>query len=515
MTEGKRTIMVAPESRTLLAGVVSVAFLLTALFLTPLMLRPADGQAYYLALVLTTLTALPVIARLASNTFDVFEPIIPLSVLIGLAFGVRTMYLAYAPVTLLPIRMGLLRADDFVNSALLLTIAAYCSLLAGYYVIGGAMRIPPLWTRLSKHRMWAPSTLSGVTIAVLLGISVGATIVGRPSPFDPVTNATTTLDLLSSLCQLVGCILALHIAAGDTRRWLPTTLWFVALPLAAWQALLFGTKAPILLMVFAIMAAHHYGRRRISLGLLVAGGVIAVIVVFPIVNTFRQPLRMVQVASASSNLPDIVVRVIALPARLGEMTPTQYVQYAAEGVLSRSTGVDALSLLLKYDVSRELGNPAAYLYIPAYAFIPRVVWPTKPILNQGTRFGRLLVNPTSEGANLIASFGIFHIGDLLVSFGVAGVLIGMCVLGCLYRLTYRFFDPLHSPDLGAKFLYIFVLWSIVSGFQGDIPSHFANILRSLLVWVPLKIWLNARSVGKAMRQLPVMHAGMARSTLVR
>ena len=82
-------------------------------------------------------------------------------------------------------------------------------------------------------------------------------------------------------------------------------------------------------------------------------------------------------------------------------------------------------------------------------------------------------------------------------------------------LIYRFFDPLNSPDLGMKFLYIFVLWNIVSGFQGDIPSHYANTLRSLLLWVPLKIWLNARSADKATRQSPVMYAGMARPRLVR
>ena len=435
MAEGKRTTTVDPESRAHLTTVVSISLLLTTLFFAPLVLRPADGQAYYLALVLTVLTALPLVASLGSRTFDVFEPIIPLSALIGLAFGVRTMYLAYDPVTLLPIRMGMLRADDFIDSALLLTIAAYCSLLAGYYVIGGVMRIPPLWTRLSEGSMWGPSTLSGVKIAALLGIAAAATIIDRPSAFDPVTNSTTILGMLSSLCMLTGCILALHIAAGDTRRWLRTTLWFVALPLAAWQALLFGAKAPILLMVFAVMAAYHYGRRRISLSLLIASGVIAVLVVFPTVNIFRQPSSMIQRAYASSNLPDFVVQVISLPARLGEMTPPQYVQYAAESVISRSTGVDALSLLLRYDVSRELGNPDAYWYIPVYALIPRIVWPTKPVLNQGTQFGRLLVNPTSEGANLIASFGIFHIGDLLVSFGVSGVLIGMCVLGCLFRLT--------------------------------------------------------------------------------
>lgn len=486
--------------------IVTLSLLLTALFMAPLMLPPADTQSYYLALVLTTLTALPLLIRIASGTLDPFEPIIPLSILIGLAFGARTMYLAYDPVTMFPLRTGQLRADEFIGSALLLTIAAYCSLLAGYFVIAGPLRLPTLGGG-GRWGTWARSSLKKHQLALLLGLAAIATVINQPVLSSEVTGGTTPTAVLSSLVQLTGCVLALHIAAGDPRLWLRLALWGVALPLAVWQSLTFGAKTPLLLLLYAMMAAYHYGRRRVPLRALVAGVVLSIIVVFPVINAYRSPPGRYVEPLPSEGL---IGQITAFPSSFEGLTPGGYMQYAAEGVLSRSTGIDALSLLLKYDVSQELGNSTAYWSIPLYAFVPRVIWPTKPILEQGGEAGRLLAVPSFEGMYSISSYGIFHIGDLFVTFGVAGVLIGMCVLGCLYRLIYKWFDPLHQRDLGVQFLYIFVLWSVVNGFESDVPSVYASLLRSLVVWVPLKIWLNHRRVPQTARVPHGMRPHLAR-----
>ena len=286
-TERERTMRLERQTRNRSPEMISIAFLLTALLLTPLALRPADVQTYYLALVLTVLTSLPLVARIASGTLDVFEPIIPISVLIGLTFGLRTMYLAYAPVTLVELQLGYVRFDDFIGSALLLAIAAYCSLLAGYFLIAGPVRLVPIAARRFGRRMWAPSTLNGTTIAALLGLAVLATAADRPAAFDSVTASTSVIGMLASLAVLTGCVLALHIAAGDTRRWLRLALWCGALPLAVWQSVAFGTKTPILLFFFATIAARHYSKRPIRLRVLIPAVVAVVLVVFPIMNELR------------------------------------------------------------------------------------------------------------------------------------------------------------------------------------------------------------------------------------
>ena len=506
-----RPAPVAPH-RAKTPAIISIALLTTALLLAPFFLQPADTQAYYLALTLTVLTALPLVTRIASDTLDPFEPIISISILIGLAFGVRTMYLAYDPAEMFFLRTGALRADEFINSALQLTIAAYCSLLAGYYLIAGPVRLPTLASGRWGRGTWTGSRLRIGQMAVLLGFAAVGTIVARPVGADELTSATTPIAILAGLAQVSGFVLALHLAAGDRRRWLRIALWCVAVPLAAWQALIFGAKAPILLMLYGIVAAYHYGRRRIAPRTLVVGAVLATLIVFPVVNAYRAPPGRYIEPPASAGW---VGRIASLPTLFDGMTPGEYVQYAFEGVLSRSTGIDALSLLLKYDLSRELGNRTAYWSIPLYAFVPRVIWPAKPFLQQGAEAGRLLNVPSFEGRFSVSSYGIFHLGDLLVTFGVAGALIGMCVLGCLYRLLYKWFDPAGSRDPGIQFLYILVLWYVVNGFESDIPSVYASLLRSLIVWVPIKMWLNARRATHQVRAPGAIRSNMARPHLAR
>lgn len=487
-------------TRPPVAAIIIGATLLTALSFTPLLLAPAYVENYYLALLLTVLTLLPLAVRMTSKTFDVFEPIIPISLLIGLAFGIRAMYLAYAPVTMLPIRVGRFTFDDFVSSTLLLTIAAYCALLVGYYVVGGAVPLVPLSQRAAR-KAWSP-TLHGGKFAVLLGAGALATFALRATSANEVSAATNVIGILAGLVQISGCILALHIGAGDQRRWLRAALWVVVVPMAVWQSVALAAKSPTLLMLYAVIAATHYAKRPIRLPRLAASVVLLVVVVFPVINTYRVPSDSpLSVSSMAPGASELASRAAAIPGMLAQMTPAEYLQLSAETLISRFSGVDAVSLLLKYDVSAELANPLLYLYVPVYAFIPRAVWPDKPVLEQGTRFGQLLIEPgTTQGVAWESAFGMFHIGDLLVNFGVTGVLIGMCVLGCLYRVAYRFFDPRNTPDLGVKFVYILLLWFMVSGFESDIPSIYSNLLKTLAIWTLIKIWLNPTAGRHTVRQ---------------
>ena len=77
--------------------VVGIALLLGISLLMPVLMPAANAQVYYIAAVLTLLTCVPLVLGVMSGKLDVFEPIIPISALIGLAFGIRAMYLAYEP----------------------------------------------------------------------------------------------------------------------------------------------------------------------------------------------------------------------------------------------------------------------------------------------------------------------------------------------------------------------------------------------------------------------------------
>ena len=501
----RRTALPRLATPRTLAG-AGAALVLAVVFLMPFAVRPGDTPAYYLGLALFLLTLLPIVVRLMAGSLDVFEPIVPISLLIGLAFGIRAMYLVYDPSSFTT-WLARVSFDDFIGRALIMALIGYCALLVGYYVVAipfvRILRTRPYVTR----KTWS-SRLHGGKILALVSVALVAMVArARLGEFGgvistdgshEVTGATFVLGILSTLAQYAACALALHIAAGDDRPWLRVALWLGVVPLAALQSLAFGGKTPILLALYAVMAARHYAKRRLSVPVLAAGVVVAVLVVFPTVNAFR--LRTDRTLAASSTDPTIqefASRVVAIPSLFAGMRPSEYAQFAAESVLGRANGIDSLAVIMKYGDAVELGNPTAYWQIPLYAFVPRAIWPDKPVILTGAEFARLFVTPSEEGLREYPSIGVFHIGDLYASFGSSGVLIGMCVLGFLFRLVYQIFDPARSPDLGMKFVYIILLWGIVNGFESDIPTIYGNLLKSLAIWIVIKMWLNGRAVQHA------------------
>ena len=100
MTPGvnRRRRVAAPRLATprTLAG-AGAALVLALVFLMPFAVRPIDTPAYYLGLALFLLTLVPVVTRLMAGDLDVFEPIVPISLLTGLAFGIRAMYSSTTP----------------------------------------------------------------------------------------------------------------------------------------------------------------------------------------------------------------------------------------------------------------------------------------------------------------------------------------------------------------------------------------------------------------------------------
>ena len=122
MRDRRKAASLPLASPRTLAG-ATAALVLALIFLMPFAVRPVDTPAYYVGLALFLLTLLPVVVRLMTADLDVFEPIVPISLLIGLAFGIRAMYLVYDPSSF---STWLVRVsfDDFIGRALVMALAA-------------------------------------------------------------------------------------------------------------------------------------------------------------------------------------------------------------------------------------------------------------------------------------------------------------------------------------------------------------------------------------------------------
>lgn len=70
-----------------------------------------------------------------------------------------------------------------------------------------------------------------------------------------------------------------------------------------------------------------------------------------------------------------------------------------------------------------------------YAFVPRVLWPSKPVVTRGNWFTAYLGGAPSEEESE-TSTGMYPAGELYWNFGVPGVICGMFIMGCFFNLLY-------------------------------------------------------------------------------
>jgi len=125
----------------------------------------------------------------------------------------------------------------------------------------------------------------------------------------------------------------------------------------------------------------------------------------------------------------------------------------------------------------QMGETMGYA---SYAFIPRLLWPDKPALTRGAWFNAY-VGGSARESEATSSLGITATGELYWNFGVGGMLVGMCVIGCGYATLWRIAgsNPLAQP------LHMLLYVLITINGMVDMPEAvtvFATICSELLVF---------------------------------
>jgi hypothetical protein len=80
-----------------------------------------------------------------------------------------------------------------------------------------------------------------------------------------------------------------------------------------------------------------------------------------------------------------------------------------------------------------------------YAMVPRIIWPNKPAVTRGAWFSVYIGFARSEDKAF--SLGMTAIGELYWNFGLAGVFLGMLLIGALHACIWRTagLDPRRKP----------------------------------------------------------------------
>ena len=145
-------------------------------------------------------------------------------------------------------------------------------------------------------------------------------------------------------------------------------------------------------------------------------------------------------------------------------------------------------------VPYQYGDTYSYL---AIAWIPRIVWPEKPIAKGANNFFAVAYNVSTEESVKTSTFGVTLIGEGYMNFGIGGVILVMAFLGLATSLLEDIFAGSESgPGGRAIFLAAFVYF--LNGIGSSAEQMFGGILQNLFCGC-LLLWWAREKVARPVR----------------
>ena len=429
--------------------VISVALLALILFSAFLVV----GMDFSIALplsILLGLTGEPFIELMVTPLrVDLFAPRTLVAGYFMLYFGIRAIWLQFGNA----IRLGRNPYDDFLPAALWCACLGYISFAAGLAwnhgrnATLGFFKRELSWPRsIPQFRILTLLVIGllGLLYLFSIGFVVGAGIADLSQKPKAIAIFMETLLEMAWIAIWIGLL---------RRRSLSTrpAAWFLLLLCAVLLGLrtaMLGTKITLIAPVIEAMIVFHYMKRRLRLWQLVAVAVPTAILTFGLLNFYRFVV-VGQTTGSPASAADFTNRLSAASDYLirsgkehsGQSPPL-------DQLVNRSTGVDALALIIKYTPNP---NPFAYgrdlLQLPL-ALIPRQLWKGKPHETGGSYFETSYegLPPSFTGATSIQL-----ISDVYRNFYLFGVVGGMFLIGASLRYMYFFCSPYRANPAGIFF----------------------------------------------------------------
>lgn len=422
---------------------------------------------------------------------DVMEIIHPALAFYVVAFGLRTFYLLqFGPDD--PFRPDF---SDTINLGLVYALLGICAFLFGYYSGFGDRPSVPISLRSGGM---SKTTSNGVVALFVIGAACRAYVYStgyytrflagqRESP----PGYLMVIDYIgfgSYYALMLG--VALTFVPG-TSKGFKLFVWTVLVPVTFIMAMLGGAKSEVIWLVLGILLAYHYLVKPITWKVLLLNVMWIILLMFPVVNTYREVSGM--------NLDLTPIQVLPLMGEaLSSYFSYDYAENVFDAFMGRFPGIDAVSVVVKFTPEFwpfQYGK--TIIIAPIIAFIPTILWPEKyAFINSivdGVEFGRLYFG-LDENASGVS---ITQLGELYLNFGWFGILVGMFLIGILFRFVYRTFIEYGRNPLGLLvYVFVYVHLIFVEGWFGSTYSNLFKhfVLTSLLVYV---FKTNARRAPKA------------------
>jgi hypothetical protein len=254
--------------------------------------------------------------------------------------------------------------------------------------------------------------------------------------------------------------------------------WLVFVPECFW-GLLSGMKGTLLQNFVLVAIVSSLTERRLKKGWVIAA-FLGLVIVYPFSMQYRDLVRSRTHEGMDLSGAAQISSLAFDEATRDDSTPVAWLGSGASATLSR------LNLLQSFALAMSLRSRAALLkgeerwwMLPVYPFVPRFLWPSKPILDKGRRFS------ASLGRGDETSTAITYPGDLFFEYGLPGLLVGMALFGVVAQwLTSRFSVPGSKRSL---FVYSGMFITVLFMVELDAFDFWCTLIR-YLVLLSLVAW---------------------------
>lgn len=307
--------------------------------------------------------------------------------------------------------------------------------------------------------------------------------------FLQVFSYAENLGLLATLA------LALHIFGNEHTKSepFPRMLLYAMVFLEVFFVYVGGVKGPIVNLMVLLFAVTRYRQAKIPWGV-AAILLVLFVLVFPVNREYRTLIRVnafdrTSLTQAVQTISDLFLQTwFGRP--LGENLAVMWETLTGR----QSSLIQNIAVIIRLTPSYIpfLGG-RYYWLLPLNILVPRVIWPSKPVVHLGAMITHLYLGKDIQSSSAVTPFG-----DLYMNFGLPGILIGMLLLGSLYRVIYGWLRRnLSEPNLA---LYLAILF-YATNYEADIPGLVQGLVQRFALFY-LAVRLMYRSAASTVPGAP-------------
>jgi len=480
-------------------NIETVYFVIAGLFFTLIVTfftlfisaNPVSSLTYLLVFLLFSVCSIPILIHIRIKTFDLLEPIYIVLILYFLYFGIRTVFILLSPpyISTAP-NLDTVSDMHIINLALLYTIVGIIFMIIGYY-----SRLPAVICKVIPRIkfIWNErKAIKRIYILYFIGLFFRLFIIqqGLLVRFGVRQVPVALVNIMQIFGQIslyAYALYAVYFFSVKGRR--PSIIsGLIILFSEVGFAFISGWKGNFIILMFILLIAYHYGLYKIRIRSLLISLIVVLLIVFPLVNTYRY---IYPIVVQGENVSVFTVRGFfrvakAVLERMKEYSPMEYIAFSFGDFINRFAGIDSLSVTIKRTpeaMNFQYGRTISWLFLWP---IPRIIFPDKPDLSLGRVFGVKYWGWPEEP--WYGNAAITQIGEFYLNFHLLGIILGMFLSGIIYKLSYLYFVKRGILDKRVSiFLYSFIFINLIR-IESSIAILYAGLLQTIL-FVLMIAWL--------------------------